>query len=102
MTKDEAINAIKNPANNGKTAEIVFLKADNSVRRMSILIGGDTTTLVNNPMKVGKPKPPNVVTVYEKGGSDGDGWKAFNKDRLLSVIFEGQIFNAAPIPVVSK
>jgi hypothetical protein len=86
MTREQAIAYLKSKDNVGQVIPIVFLKGDGTERKMNVLIGGDPTVLVNNPMKIGKPKPEGVVGVYD---NDIKQYRSFNNDKLLSVTIGG-------------
>ncbi len=86
LTREQAIAFLKNKDNAGQVVPIVFLKADGTERKMNVLIGGDPTILVNNPMRAGKPKPENVVGVYD---NDIKQYRSFNNDKLVSVTIGG-------------
>lgn len=86
MTREQAIAYLKSKDNVGQVIPIVFRKGDGTERNMNVLIGGDPSVLVNNPMKIGKPKPEGVVGVYD---NDIKQYRSFNNDKLLSVTIGG-------------
>lgn len=94
MTREEAIKYIKSADNKGKVVEITFLKADASVRRMNVLVGGDPSVLVNDPIKKPKPRPENIVGVYD---NDVKQYRSFDSARLMAVKIDGVETSFPPV-----
>ncbi len=86
LTREQAIAFLKSADNVGQVIPIVFRKTDGTDRAMKVKIGGDPSVLVNNPMKIGKPKPEGVVGVYD---DDLKQYRSFRNENLLSVTISG-------------